>query len=1301
MIQWLNESMLQSRRHFLIRCFQGAALLPAGMRSLAWPLLLDSEPEQTAPGEFQLHPRYRNSLPLESLFLKVKPGTDDFITEKYADEIERTFSRWSEELRRSAKDVQTIQQIFAPDFSGFSLQPAQSKVVRSGIVEVRRNEFNNGQAITKEAFHRDLHSFLSSFSQILTAEFQVTRIENHGAGPSAGSNPTRLSARVRYELVGAAPDAYRMQRVGYWNLEWERSSSAELRLLAWHPASETQSRSTAPIYVDLTEQAFTGNASCSAQLAHGTDYWRTVLDGACGIDIYGHNGVSVGDIDSDGFDDLYVCQPGGLPNRLFRNRGDGTFEDITASAGVGVLENTACALFIDVDNDGRQDLIVVRANGPMLFMNQGNRKFRQRPDAFQFATPPQGTFTGVAAADYDRDGWLDIYFCLYTYYQGTGQYKYPSPYFDAENGPPNFLMHNNRDGTFRDVTRQTLLDKNNTRYSFCCGWSDYNNDGWPDLFVVNDFGRKNLYRNKGDGTFTDVAAEAGVEDIGAGMGVCWFDYNNDGAQDLYVADMWTAAGERITLQDIFKQNSPQQIRALYQRHAMGNSLFKNRVSPWSPVVEDFSKTTSDAFQSVTESAAVGIGRWAWSCDAWDFDHDGFSDLYIANGMISGPQKDDLNSFFWRQVVAYSPDQALPSHDYEQGWNAINELIRADRSWSGYERNVFYSNNGDGTFSDVSGVVGLDFIEDGRSFALADFDHDGRHEVILKNRNAPQLRFLKNVAEELPPSICFRLRGTKSNRDAIGASVAVETAQTGTDGDFRQIKFVQAGSGFLSQHSKEVLFGLGDAVGPIKATIHWPNGQMQEFRDLPANHRIVIEEGSAQIRTEPFKLTSRRTEQKPNGGEPRKKLPSTVETWLLAPVSAPDFSLPNLQGDQCTLSSFRGKTMLLNFWVGGSRDCQADLRLFSERHSEWAARGLYLLTLNFDESVDSARKVAREGAFAFPILQGSDDISGIYNIVYRYLFDRHRDLRLPASFLVNGQQEIVKVYQGPLNPDQVEYDLAHIPNTNADRLAQALPFAGMSETTEFGRNYLSYGSVFFQRGYMDQAAAAFERARRDDPQSAEAVYGLGSVYLDQNKMTQARDCFQQTLKLNASYPDTVPNAWNNLGLIAAREGHTDQAISYFQRALSLSPDHTIALVNLGSAYRQLKRWQESRKSLESALAIHPDDPEANYGLAMVFAQTEDTDHAYEYLQRALKARPNYPEALNNLGILYLRTQRPEQAISTFEECIRVAPSYDQAYLNLARVYVIEEDREKARAILLSLLKEHPQHAQARQMLEELQ
>ena len=1233
-------------------------------------------------GEFHLHPHYRAKLPIEATLLKTLADSDDFITEKYHDQIAAILLQWSAGFLAAPQNVQAIEKVLSAEFSGASFRPVESRVVRSGpAVEVRQNKFARELALGRDAFLRELRTAVAAFSQIITAELQVTSIDA-GTDPVASTGlPIRLRTAVRYELVGSAKDVYREQRVGRWDLEWESLASGEFRLRRWTLSDETQSRSASPIFADITVQALAGNVSYSSQLLHGADYWRTVLDVACGIDIYGHNGVSVGDIDDDGFDDLYVCQPAGLPNRLYRNRGDGRFEDITESSGVGVLENTACALFADFDNDGRQDLIVVRTNGPLLFVNQGDGKFHQRPDAFQFAQAPQGTFTGAAVADYDRDGWLDVYFCLYIYYQGADQYRYPSPYYDAQNGPPNFLMRNQRNGTFRDVTAEAGLNQNNTRYSFCCGWSDYNRDGWPDLYVVNDFGRKNFYRNNGDGTFTDVAPQAGVEDVGAGMSVCWLDYDDDGAEDLYVADMWSAAGTRISTQAVFQKDAPEEIRALYRKHARGNSLLH--------------ATGKGTFQDTGAAAGVEMGRWAWSSDAWDFDHDGFPDLYIANGMVSGPSRDELNSFFWRQVVANSPVEAKPAQSYEKGWNAINELIRSDGTWSGYERNVFYTNNRDGTFSDVSGAVGMDFLEDGRAFALADFNHDGRLEVFLKNRNSPQLRLLQNVMSNLAPSIVFRLRGSKSNRDAIGAVITVET----TAG--RQTRMLQAGSGFLSQHSKEVFFGLGDAKGTVRASIRWPNGLVQELRDLPLNHRVWVQEGTEPSRIEAFRpRTPKNIVSTPQKAD---AMPEVVETWLLTPVAAPDFSLPDMNGQTQTLSSFRGRYVLLNFWVEGSASCREQLKVFNRTHKQWAEGGLELLTVNVDdpEKVDSARAFIRDNRLSVPVLHGSEDIAGIYNILYGYLYDRHRDLTLPTSFLISSAGDIVKVYQGPANSDHVGEDFRQIPKTAAERLARALPFPGVTEALEFQRNYLSYGSIYFQRGYVDQAEASFRLALRDDPSSAEALYGLGSVYLKQEKIDAAREQFERATKLQGSYPDTLANVWNNLGLLATREKRTAEAIPYFEQALKLSPDHLIALENLGNAYRQQKNWDEARKFLERAVAVGPQDAEANYSLGMVYAQLNDNDRAYDHLQRALKTRPDYPEALSNLGVLYLRTGRRDEAVASFEQCIRVAPAFEQAYMNLARVYAIEGSTDKARGVLQELLKQHPDYPPARQALDQLQ
>jgi len=1285
----------RDRRDFLIRCCQGASatLVPASLRGLAFPLgyLFDSRNALSPGGDFHLHPHYRARLPLEATLLKTQSGLDNFVTEKYHDQVASVLSDWGASLLQSPQEIRAIAGVLTPDFSGFSPQAVESRLVRLGpALEVRQNKFIRQSALGRDAFLQEFRSVLSSFSNIVTAEFQVVAID---ADPT--QTPGRLRTRVRYELVGSGRDFHREQRVGEWELDWvssgpssaEASKPSEFRMRSWQALGETRSRSAAPVFVDIASLAFVGNPSYSTQLLRGADHWRTVLDGACGIDIYGHNGVSVGDIDDDGFDDLYVCQPAGLPNRLYRNRGDGTFEDITEASGVDVLENTACALFADIDNDGRQDLIVVRSSGPLLFLNQGRGKFLQKPGAFQFAKPPQGTFTGAAVADYDRDGWLDIYFCLYLYYQGTDQYTYPSPYYDAENGPPNFLMRNHRDRTFRDVTAQTGLDKNNTRYSFCCGWNDYNRDGWPDLYVVNDFGRKNLYRNNGDGTFTDVAPKAGVEDVGAGMSVCWLDHDNDGAEDLYVANMWTAAGKRVSTQPIFHKDTPEAARALYRKHAMGNSLFRN--------------TGDRIFQDRGASAGVEMGRWSWSSDAWDFDHDGFPDLYIANGMVSGKSREDLNSFFWRQVVANSPVEAKPAHDYEQGWNALNELIRSDGTWSGFERNVFYANNRDGTFSDVSGAVGLDFLEDGRAFALADFDHDGRLEVFLKNRNGPQLRLLRNVMKDLPPSIAFRLRGRNSNRDAIGAAVTVET-ESG-----RQTRSLQAGSGFLSQHSKEVFFGLGEAKGLVRASIRWPSGLVQELGDLPLNRRVWVDEGSPPSRIEAFKTgnqaikpPSLRAPAGTSEGGSFPPPPSRVETWLLAPVSAPGFSLLDLTGQAHSLAAFRGKPVLLNFWTIDSTACQEDLKTLNQFHKPWAGQGLQLLTVNVDDPADAQQLRVQSSLLSFPILRGSDDVAGIYNILYRYLFDRHRDMSLPTSFLIDHKGDIVKVYQGPVDPEHFEEDFRHIPHTAAERLSKALPFPGVSDSLEFRRNYLNYGSVFFQRGYYDQSEASFRLALCDDPSSAEALYGLGSIYLKQEKTAEARETFQRATKVPASYPETLANAWNNLGLLATREGNTAEAIPYFQEALRLSPDHLVALQNLGNAYRQQKDWNEARKALERALRVSPEDPEANYSLGMVFAQTDDGERAYEYLQKALQFRPGYPEALNNLGVLYLRTRRRDKAVASFEECIRVAPAFDQSYMNLARVYALEDNPEKARTVLLDLLKQHPDHSRAKKMIEEL-
>src|SRR5882724_3874593 len=435
--------------------------------------------------DFRLTPHYPAKSPLEDVLRLVAPGSDEYITEKYAFEIGRLLSDWSRELRSAPPAVAVLAKFVDPAIEATSFVPVSERPRRSGTgIEVWRRQFSPVAVAGRDRFLQEVQRYLAPLLRVETAEFEIVSIRAR-----AGSSPT-VDIEIRYDLVGIRSDKGREERIGHWLTRW-RHDEAGWRALRWTCTEETRSRTHEPVFVDITAQALGQVDSYKSQLRHGVDYWRTVLDGACGIDVYGNNGIAAGDFNGDGLDDLYICQPAGLPNRLYRNRGDGTFEDVTKAAGVEVLDSTACALFADFENKGLQDLLVVCGSGPLLFLNQGNGKFSLKRDAFQFAHSPQGTFTHAAVADYDRDARLDIYFCVYSYYLGLDQYHYPAPYFDARNGPPNFLFHNEGNAIFQDRTEPAGLNVDNDRYSFACAWGDCTGDGSPDLYVANDFGRSN------------------------------------------------------------------------------------------------------------------------------------------------------------------------------------------------------------------------------------------------------------------------------------------------------------------------------------------------------------------------------------------------------------------------------------------------------------------------------------------------------------------------------------------------------------------------------------------------------------------------------------------------------------------------------------------------------------------------------------------------------------------------------------------------------------------------------------------
>jgi tetratricopeptide (TPR) repeat protein len=1209
---------------------------------------------------------------LTDIFRLVQPGSDDYPLEEYAVELESILNNWGAALKRSLQNVSALAALTEPQIEASQTETVGRNPVRTGFgIETFKRSFFSTSKLSRERFIDSMAEWLKPASSIETAEFEIYGIE-----PIEGSSST-LRVDIRYDVVLTSAGDKREERVGSWRTEWSRDESQQWRARLWHFGEEKISAVQGAGFVDVAATAFAEVESYKSQFMYGADYWRTVIDGAVGLDVYGNNGVAAGDFDGDGFDDLYICQPAGLPNRLYRNRGDGRFEDVTEKAGVGVLDRTSCALFADFLNRGRQDLLVVCGTGPLLFLNNGNGTFGLKRDAFKFAHAPEGSFTHAAVADYDNDGRLDIYFCLYMYYLGLEQYNYPIPYYDARNGPPNHLFHNEGDGTFVETTEASGLHANNDRYSFACAWGDSNGNGRPDLFVANDFGSSQLYRNNSDGTFTDISKEAHMESVGAGMGCCWADFDNDGHQDIYVPSMWEAAGQRVSSQPQFHPNAPERIRDLYQRHARGNALYRNQ--------------GDGTFQNVGHSAAVEMGRWSWSSDFWDWDHDGHSDLYVSNGYLTGPQNDELAGFFWRQVVAKSPEDPSPLLAYERGWNAINELVRADHTWHGPARNVAFVNNHDGTFTEASGALQIDFREDARAFALADLDHDGRLEVILKNRNAPQVRLLHNELNAIGTSISFCLRGTRSNRDAIGASVTIGLGAT------KQTKYLQAGSGFLSQHAKELFFGVGSHAGTVQATVRWPSGLTQNFSDLPVGHRVQIEEGDSAFRAFPF-VTRQYDHNAASTVSSREPLPVQSQTWLIQPLKAPPFNLADLDGVEHALDAWNGKPVLLTFWSTQARQSLRQLAELKTKGSLLEHSHLNVVAINLDETehASEARKVAAQYRSSATVLFATEESTGIYNILYRHLLDRRRDLPIPASLLIDSNGMIVKLYQGFVDSSRITADSNSIPSDSKTRMSVALPFPGLLVQDTFERNDFTYGVALYQHGFLDQAAESFQQVIASKPDNANAYYNLGTLNLRRNRPDEAKGNLLKTVELRPTFAE----AWNNLGMLAAQDGNADEAIKDFQKSISIRPGYFTAHLNLGNVYRRQQAFDKAEDSLSRALSIRPDDPEIHYSLGMLFAQQNIVDRAAEYLEQAIALRPDYPEALNNLGVVYVRRQDYKKAEEEFLAGIKAAPTFEQSYFNLARLYAMQNDKPQARDVLQKLLVLQPENSNARQALEVL-
>ena len=594
-------------------------------------------------------------------------------------------------------------------------------------------------------------------------------------------------------------------------------------------------------------------------------------------------------------------------------------------------------------------------------------------------------------------------------------------------------------------------------------------------------------------------------------------------------------------------------------------------------------------------------------------------------------------------MSRSPTEERKTELYEQGWDAINRLIREDGSWSGRERNCFYLNSGDGRFIDVSGVSGLDFPEDGRAFAAFDLDGDGDLDLALKSRNQPQLRILRNDLANGRAAVRFRLQGRASNRDAVGARVELYTEK-----GLRQ-KTVRAVSGYLSQSSRNLHFGLEDLGEIEKAVIHWPSGHEQTLRPIPLNHAIRVVEGESGFEAKPFRPAV--TTPVPPVEEPIEA--SSRGTWLLDPIPAPDFALQDLEGGTHRLSSFLGKKVLVNFWATWCAPCRGELLNFHEHRDELEDGGVRLLAISVDEppAEEVVRSFARELGLDLPLLLATAEVVGVYNVLARHLFDRVADLAIPTSLLLDERGNIVKVYLGSVRAQEILSDSRRVPGSPEERLAAGLPFGGKNLGAKFLRNHFELANDFAERGYTKQAEAFYERAAVRSPSAAKIHFNLGTLRAREDRLEEAIMAFEMALAADADYAD----AYANLGSVYARQGKMTESVNSLEKALSLDPSLADAHNNLGNVYAALGRFPKALPAYRRAIQARPDFPEAHNNLGALQARLGKLPQAITSFQQAVALRPDYAEALLNLGNGLAQAGRAQQAVVPLRKAFELAPS----------------------------------------------